>query len=165
MWNAQHRWAGSADVELSPAGRESAIALAHRLAPCGFAALASSPLRRATETAGILASRLGLSAPAVVPELRERAAGEWTGRTSVEAEAGFPGQLDRWRAGRRVDPPGAEDWDEFVARSMAGVRLAADLCGEGPVLAVTHQGVLRGLEHALGLDPAPAANLDALWLS
>lgn len=67
--------------------------------------MVSSDLSRAAETAGIVAERLGLPAPALDLDLRERAAGSWTGRTTAEIDDEYPGWLERWRVGEMVDPP------------------------------------------------------------
>jgi 2,3-bisphosphoglycerate-dependent phosphoglycerate mutase len=71
-WNAEHRWAGQLDPELSAAGRRQAAALGERKAAeaTPFAAVACSDLRRARQTAEILAVALGLPEPAGVPGLR-----------------------------------------------------------------------------------------------
>src|SRR5690349_24318953 len=59
-----------ADPELAEPGRAQAQALARYLAPAGLTALASSPMRRAVETAQPLADATGLAAP-VHPGLAE----------------------------------------------------------------------------------------------
>jgi glucosyl-3-phosphoglycerate phosphatase len=162
-WNAEHRWAGQRDPGLSVQGRAGAAALAARLRALdpAVAGAASSDLRRARQTARILAEALGLPSPMVVGGLREWDAGEWSGRTSRQIEAGWPGQLDRWRRGEIVDPPGSEPWDAFTRRVLAAL---GELVGPGPVVVVAHQGVLRALEHHFGAGPLPAADLGGLWL-
>jgi broad specificity phosphatase PhoE len=52
--------------------------------------------------------------PERVPGLRERHAGQWTGRTSRQIEALWPGELDRWRRGKVINPPGSEPWTAFT---------------------------------------------------
>jgi broad specificity phosphatase PhoE len=165
-WNSQHRWAGQRDPGLSAQGRTQAAALAVRLAACtpALAAVGTSDLRRARQTAQLLAQILGLPPPALVPGLRERHAGQWTGLTSRQIEARFPGELDRWRRGQVVNPPGSEPWDAFTDRVVAALgELAATSIGDR-VVVVAHQGVLRALEHHFGIIPCPAADLVGLWL-
>ena len=58
------------DLPLSNLGREQAQWLAERLAPLGFDAMYSSPLRRCRETAAPLAERQGLT-PIIVDDIRE----------------------------------------------------------------------------------------------
>ena len=165
-WNTRHRWAGQRDPGLSVQGRTQAAALAVRLAalrpPLGAAA--TSDLRRARQTAQILAQTLGLPPPALVPGLRERHAGQWTGLTSRQIQARFPGELDRWRRGEVVDPPGSEPWDALTNRVVAALgELAATSIGDR-VVVVAHQGVLRALERHFGVTPCPAADLGGVWL-
>ncbi len=165
-WNAQHRWAGQRDPGLSVHGRTEAAALAVRLAALRppFAAAAASDLRRARQTAGIVAQTLRLPLPAVVPGLRERRAGQWTGLTSQQIQARFPGQLDRWRRGEVVNPPGSEPWNGFTDRVVVALgELAAGSLG-ARVVVVAHQGVLRALAHHFGRPPCPAANHGGVWL-
>ena len=61
---------GWTDVELTEAGRRQAEALAERLAASALERVYSSDLRRALETASIVADRQGLPVHAT-PELRE----------------------------------------------------------------------------------------------
>jgi broad specificity phosphatase PhoE len=165
-WNARHRWAGQRDPGLSAAGRAQAAALAGRLATLRppLAAVASSDLRRARQTARILAQRLGLPAPTAVEGLHEWDAGSWTGRTSRQIEAGWPGELDRWRRGEIVNPSGSEPWDAFTKRVLGALAGLAATGPSGPAVVVAHQAVLRALEHHFGADPLPAADLGGLWL-
>jgi probable phosphoglycerate mutase len=58
------------DPPLSPLGRHQAQAVARALAGLGLAAVYSSPLRRARETAAAIAAACGLE-PVLVPDLRE----------------------------------------------------------------------------------------------
>jgi broad specificity phosphatase PhoE len=165
-WNTQHRWAGQRNPGLSVQGRTEAAALAVRLAALhpALAAAASSDLRRARQTAHILAQTLGLPPPALVPGLRERHAGQWTGRTSQQIQARFPGQLDRWRRGEIVNPPGSEPWDGFTDRVVVALGALAARGLGARVVVVAHQGVLRALEHYFGINPCPAADLGGIWL-
>jgi uncharacterized phosphatase len=165
-WNAEDRWAGQRDPGLTDKGRRDAAELGGRLARTRppFASVACSDLQRAMQTAEILAEGLGLPPPIVVPGLRERDGGAWTALTSLEIEARFPGELDRWRRGEAIDPPGGEPMEAFTARVVAALgELAASAPGER-ALVVAHQGVLRALEHRFGIAPLPAADLRGVWL-
>ena len=59
-WNRERRFQGHADTSLNDAGRAQAAELADALAHERLSAVYSSPLRRASETAAIVASRIGL---------------------------------------------------------------------------------------------------------
>ena len=56
-WNRENRFQGHADIALNDVGREQARALADELRGETFAAVYTSPLQRARETAEILGRR------------------------------------------------------------------------------------------------------------
>jgi broad specificity phosphatase PhoE len=150
-WNRERRWQGQADRPLNERGREQARALAERLAHVELDAVYSSDLRRARDTAAVVAARQGLDVQ-VMPELREVDVGSWSGLTRAEAEERFPEGFRRWRSGF----PGWEDGETYEAmtdRVVAAVeRIGHDHEG-GRVLVVSHGGPIRALHAAaLGLD-------------
>jgi len=163
--NAAGLWQGQADPPLSRLGRGQARALAQRLAECGeargLAALVTSDLRRALQTAEIVGARLALR-PLPLPALRERDVGAWSGRSRAQIAARWPGDLRRFRADEELRPGGGESRAEFQARLRAALarlaRLAAQRDGR-PVAVVTHLGVLRALRPAASLG-----NAESLWL-
>ena len=164
-WNVERRWAGQADPPLSDEGRRSCGLLVAALGGQGIGAVACSDLVRARQTAEILAGGLGLGGVLVDPRLRERAAPRWSGLTAVEIERLYPGRLAQWRAGVFYDIPGAEPWDQFVARAEAGVRAVAEkLSGHGRLLVVTHAGALRAVELLIGVGVRKTTNLDGYWV-
>ena len=167
-WNASRRWQGWADPPLSPLGEEQAREAVPRLAGVGFAAVFSSDLLRARQTAAILAEGLGLlfdERDCVEPGLRERNVGEWSGLVTEEIEARWPGQIEAWRRGVVASPPGGEANDGFTARVLAGLRRVATAVdgGAGPGLVVAHGGVVRALERAAGVEALTLANLGGRW--
>lgn len=164
VWNAEHRWAGRADPPLTPEGMASAEELASSLRGVGFGWAVTSPLLRASQTAGVLCDRLSLPPASVVPDLAEREAGAWTGLTSDEIERRWPGQMDRWRGGGVVEPPGSEPWPAFVARVVRAL-LGLRAPGEAPLLVVAHKGVMRALEHHSGVGVGSGSNLAGCWFS
>jgi broad specificity phosphatase PhoE len=149
-WNAEQRWQGHADRPLNERGREQARTLARQLSGARLAAVYSSDLARARETAEIVAAARGL---AVTPlqELREVNVGSWSGLRGAECEARFPEGYARWRAGGHGWEDG-ETYEEMSARVVGAVRrIAARHPGE-TVLVVTHGGAIRSvLAHAAGL--------------
>ena len=103
-------------------------------------------------TAKPIAAALGFDPPIGDDRLREIDAGPWTGLTRAEIDAGWPGYLAE---GRR--PEGFEPTEQVVERA---VECLADLHGRGPsVLAITHAGLVRGLERALANDEGSVPNL------
>jgi probable phosphoglycerate mutase len=152
-WNAGSRLQGHRDVPLNELGRAQAACLAQALADEGIAAVISSDLGRAAETARAFAQPLGL--PLTLDAgLRERGFGLLEGHTYGEIEAGFPDMALRWRArDPAFGPPGGEVLSDFYDRSVAAAtRWAA--AHEGSTIAlVTHGGVLDCLYRAaLRLD-------------
>lgn len=147
-WNAGSRLQGHRDVPLNEHGRRQAACLAAALADEGIAAVVSSDLGRAAETARAFAQPLGL--PLTLDAgLRERGFGVLEGHTYDEIEAGFPEMARRWRTrDPGFGPPGGESLNDFYGRSVAAaVRWAA--AHEGSTIAlVTHGGVLDCLYRA-----------------
>ena len=164
-WNAEGRWQGWADAPLSPAGEGQARAMAAMLADLDedFAGAVSSDLARSLDTARIVADVLGLGQVAVEPDLRERDVGDWSGRTTDEIELIWPGAIDAWRAGRLERPPGGEHEPSFRQRVVGAVERLAARPG-GPLVVVTHGGVIRAVERHLGGDPRSTANLSGRWV-
>jgi broad specificity phosphatase PhoE len=150
-WNRERRWQGHADRPLTERGREQARVLAARLAHIELDAVYSSDLRRARDTAGVVAESQGLDLQ-IVPELREVDVGSWSGLTRPEAEERFPEGYARWSSGF----PGWEDGETYEAmtqRVLEGVhRMAAAHDGER-LLVVSHGGPIRAIHAAaLGFD-------------
>ncbi len=158
-WNAAGRWQGHADPPLTPRGEEQAALAAPR--GTGIAAVWSSDLRRARRTAEIIAGRLTVPCK-VDARLRERDAGEWTGLTRVEIEAGWPGALTRHER-----PPHFEPDIALMDRVMPAIVEIASLHDGESVLTVTHGGVVRAVERALGATGAGGflPNLGGRWLT
>jgi len=155
-WNARGRIQGHTDVPLNEAGRDQARALAEQLAGEALAAVGSSDLARARETAAIVAEALGLRAPAEEPLLRERGLGVFEGLTREELSERFPREWAAYKRDHANTPPEGEPYPDFVARITKGVkrlgrRIARD---EKPVLLVTHGGVLKALILATLETPA-----------
>jgi probable phosphoglycerate mutase len=125
------------------------ISLLHEAAP--FAAVVTSPLQRARQTADAVAKATGLE-PSVVEALRETDFGDWEGHTLAEVKQHWPDELDAWLADTTVCPPGGES----VAQTGVRVRRAlAEIAADHPeqtVLVVTHVTPIKILlGEALGL--------------
>lgn len=148
-----HTIAGrAAGVHLSEQGKEEAKALAARLSSLRIAAVYSSPLERALETATPVAERQGLKI-GTAPGMLEIDFGGWTGRTLAELEP-----LEEWKAFNRARStarvPGGESMPEVLGRALAEVdRLEKVHSGSDELVAlVSHGDVLRVLiTHFLGI--------------
>jgi probable phosphoglycerate mutase len=140
-WNRDNRFQGHADPPLNETGRAQASELSAALADEPLAAVYSSPLRRAFETAEIVAAPHGLE-PVPVDALREVDVGSWQGLTRAEVEQRFPEQYARWLDYEAGWEDG-ESYEEMGRRVIAALlELAAAHEGER-ILAVSHGGPVR----------------------
>jgi len=99
--NAGGIWQGQLDTALSATGREQAQAAAAALAAYRPAAIVSSDLERAADTARALASLVGL--PVRYDErLREIHAGQWQGMTAGDVAEQFPEEQAALMAGEDI---------------------------------------------------------------
>jgi probable phosphoglycerate mutase len=140
-WNAIGRLQGHTDVELNEIGRNQARSLADSLAGAGIRTVWTSDLGRARETGAIVATALGLAAPRVDAELRERMMGAFEGLTRAEIEVQHPEAWKAWQA-RTGPPPGGEHPADAVIRIGRALERIA-VRAEGPALVVSHGGVMR----------------------
>ncbi|MFJ9028627.1 bifunctional RNase H/acid phosphatase [Streptomyces sp. NPDC102274] len=146
---------GGSDPELSAAGRRQAEAVAASLAARGtIQEIVSSPLRRCRETAGAVASRLGLEVT-VEEGLRETDFGAWEGLTFAEVRERYADDLSAWLASPDVAPTGGGESFTAVGRRVAAARdrLLERYPGR-TVLLVTHVTPVKTLVRlALGAPP------------
>lgn len=136
---AEGLFLGSSDPPLSEKGRRESGELAKGLANRGVERVVSSGLRRAAETAGIIADRLELAVE-TDPRFNEIGYGDWDGLAWAEIERRWPqearSKLENWWG---VTPPAGEPGEAFFARLRTGV---ADLRAENrPTVLVAHLAV------------------------
>ncbi len=147
-WNVDTRIQGQLDIPLNDTGRMQAARMAEALAGEPIAAVYASDLARAWETAQFLSRAVGIPVEKEIA-LRERAFGEFEGRTFAEIEAALPQEANRWRK-RDPDfaPRGGESLTALRDRVVeAAERLAARHSGEQIAL-VGHGGVMDVLYRA-----------------
>ncbi|MGI8695052.1 MAG: histidine phosphatase family protein [Mycobacteriales bacterium] len=149
-WNLTGRFQGSLDVPLDEVGRAQADRAGRLLAALRPAAIVSSDLSRARDTAAPLRALTGL-AVRVDPRVRERHYGEWEGLPTDDVRSRFPTEFAAW------DPPGAETYEQVAERVVPAVRDAVDTTADGGVLVVvSHGGAIRtGVAVLLGLSARP----------
>lgn len=155
--NASGRLQGQTDTPLSARGRAQAKALATRLARLAhqvpFAALYSSDLQRAAETAIIIGRRLGLT-PHFDARLREGDLGAWAGKTLDDVQRLFPEEFAYMQRANDPHHPrgGGESYVQMQARIVAAVHEYASRHPGARFLVVSHGGILRTyLAHVLYL--------------
>jgi len=138
-WNRESRFQGHADTPLNEDGRSQAQELAKLLVAEPVTALYTSPLRRASETAEILAATLGVEARAL-EALREIDVGAWEGLTIDEVRERYPERLDEdWRSGWED----GETYDELERRVVPALVELGSRHDGGHVVGVTHAGPIR----------------------
>ncbi|MGH7566613.1 MAG: histidine phosphatase family protein [Gemmatimonadota bacterium] len=146
-YNREGRWQGSGtDVPLNDAGRAEAERVAASLAErfAGrVAAVYTSDLERARETARIVAARLGLDA-VDEPALRELSHGRWEGLTHAEVEKRWPDEHAAYQADPyRVRRGGGDSYEDLEARVWPALERLADRHQGERIVAVSHGGPIR----------------------
>jgi probable phosphoglycerate mutase len=133
-WSRSGRHTGRTDIPLTDKGREVARALSGRVAGHRFAAIFSSPLSRARETAELA----GLQLTGMRDGLLEWDYGDYEGLKTPEIRETRPSWY-LWRDG----VPGGESPDDVGARCD---RIIAEVHAiEGEVALVAHGHILRAL--------------------
>lgn len=133
-WVAEGRFQGRADPPLSQLGVRQAALVADRLArrddrtalpiPTGNPThIWHSPLRRAAQTAQIIADHQPTAVPLEPSErLTEIAQGEWEGVLLADVQARWPDELAAWRQSpARAHAPGGESLVEAAERVRTGL--------------------------------------------
>ena len=153
-WNTENRFQGHLDVELDPTGLEQAERAARLLAGLPPAAILSSDLVRATETAAALARWTGLEVLRD-PDLRETYGGTWQGHLGREIEAMDAARYRAWRVGRGRGPRRrGESRSQVADRAVAAVaaRRSRSWARGDILVVVTHGGTARAtIGRLLGL--------------
>lgn len=151
--NAGGRILGRRDPPLSPEGHEQAARLAKRAAGAGVAAIWTSPLQRARQTAAAVAEAVG-SEPFVLDDLIESDRGRWEGQSLAHLAKVSPRLFAAFEA---ADPefafPGGESLQDQVQRTRRALGTVAG--GPLPALVVAHVGTIRAAMLALGNRPPP----------
>jgi broad specificity phosphatase PhoE len=158
-WNLSRRFQGHLDSPLTKRGREQAQRLATRLTAESIAAVYSSDLGRALQTATPVAAGLGLEV-VTSPLLREIDCGAWTGRFKDDLAREDPQAIQRYRITPSLHRmPGGESLADVQLRGTAFLEQAQSQDFDRPIVVITHHIVVETmLARALGLE------LSELWL-
>ena len=143
IWNAEHRYAGSTDIPLSPRGQEQAEKLANWASSANLAAIWVSPLQRARDTVRPSERAAGIAAR-VDSRLREIHFGRAEGLTNAEIKQSFPEAFAAFQS----DPvshhlPGGENPQDVALRAVACFKEIETMHPRGRVLVVTHNTLVR----------------------
>jgi ribonuclease H / adenosylcobalamin/alpha-ribazole phosphatase len=152
--SVQRRYSGRGNPALTELGRRQAEAAARYLAQRGgIAAVISSPLQRAYETAAAAAEALGLDVT-TDDDLIETDFGAWEGLTFTEAAERDPEPHRRWLRDTSVEPPGGESFDDVMARVCRARERITEQYQGTTVLVVSHVTPIKTLLR-LALDAGP----------
>ena len=152
--STQRRYSGRGNPALTDVGRHQAEAAAQYLAQRGgIAAVITSPLQRAYDTAAKAAKALGLDVT-VDDDLIETDFGAWEGLTFAEAAERDPELHRTWLRDTSIIPPDGESFDSVLDRvQRVRGRVTAEHAGE-TVLVVSHVTPIKTLLR-LALDAGP----------
>jgi broad specificity phosphatase PhoE len=152
LWNVKKIYRGRMDVSLDDAGIRQARLLGKYLSNWELEAIYSSPLRRAVDTANIIASyqKVGIQ---VAEGLTDFDYGEWQSLPEQEVKRLYPTVLNDWLNNpHKVRMPGGESLEDVRRRAMEVVDHALSRY-QGSVVLVSHRVVNKVLICSLlGLD-------------
>ena len=143
--SVHRRYSGRGNPALTDLGRRQAQAAAQYLGRAGgIAAVITSPLQRAYDTAAASAKALGLDVT-VDDDLIETDFGAWEGLTFSEAAERDPELHRRWLRDTSLPPPQGESFDAAAQRvDRARTRIIAEHPGK-TVLVVSHVTPIKTL--------------------
>ena len=150
----EDRFSGSSGAELSEQGRWQAERLGERLEHLEIAAIYSSPLSRALETARIVGGHCRLE-PVTREGLKEIGHGHWEGMKRRDVEHEFTAEYAAWEADPfTFAPNGGESGVAVLARALPVIRDIVTSHSGSQVLVVSHKATLRLiLSSLLAFDP------------
>src|SRR3954471_11224168 len=144
LLNRENRYRGRRDVPLDQGGWDDAWSAAGELEDTKIGAVYSSPLRRARDTARIVADVADVSVVEDLPGLVNLDYGAWEGLTTDEASERDPELFRRYQ---QYSPdamcPGGERLDLAARRMVFSLCTIAALHPGGSVAAVSHAATVR----------------------
>tara|TARA_B100000035_G_scaffold228112_1_gene196427 strand:- start:72 stop:674 length:603 start_codon:yes stop_codon:yes gene_type:complete len=167
VWNAENRFTGWTDVDLSEKGVREAEMAGDLLSEIRFDAIHTSGLIRAQRTATIIMSRNSASGeiPLIKDErLNERHYGDLQGLNKAEtAEKHGPEQVHIWRRSFDIPPPGGESLKMNAERTIPYFEeeIIPDLEQGKNVLVSAHGNSLRSIVmHIESISPQDIVSLE-----
>ena len=144
-WNRVEKFRGRADIGLDEVGMKQAEAAGKRIAEWPISAIYSSPLRRASTTAEIIAGSLGLKVR-LLPGIIDIDYGAWQGLSTEDVVARDGYLYSQWiESPDKVQFPGGESFTEVRERTTSVV---SDLIQRHPketVVLVSHKVICQVL--------------------
>ncbi len=137
-WNAQGKLQGREDVELNDAGRAQANDISEYFKTEQWDVVVSSPLKRAYETAQIIASNIGIDIVHVFNEIIERDYGSASGLLPEERKTKFPDGI-----------PDQEEFEHLRVRAIEGITKIARTFEGKKIIVVSHGGLTNSILYTL----------------
>jgi broad specificity phosphatase PhoE len=160
MWNVEKIYRGRADVNLDEVGIKQAELLGKYLSNWKLEAIYSSPLKRALDTANIVAryQKIGVH---VAEGFIDFDYGEWQSLPEEEAKRLYPTLHNEWHNNpHKVKMPGGESLEDVRKRAVAIVNDVLPKY-QGSILLVSHRVVNKVLICSLlGLDNSHFWNIN-----
>jgi uncharacterized phosphatase len=138
-WNSLGKLQGREDIELNNIGREQAIQTARYFETEPWDVIVSSPLKRAYETAQIIASRLSINKIHIIDEITERCYGSASGLLPEERKMRFPNGVI----------PGQEEFEDLRQRAMIGMTKIVKKFKGKKIIVVSHGGLTNSILYTL----------------
>ena len=138
-WNKEGKMQGHTDISLNEAGREQAEKAAHSLMNSNIDLIISSGLKRAIETAEIIAKTVSVEV-CIDENLRERNYGEGEGLLYAELDSKYG---NRQNKDHKI--PGGESYEELLERVWKSFSEQNKLHKNRNVVIVSHGGAIRAL--------------------
>ncbi len=137
-WNAQGRLQGREDIELNDSGRQQALKIAAFLSAEHWDVVVSSPLKRAYETAQIIARILKVSEVEVEEQITERDYGEASGLWPEDRRSRFPDGI-----------PGQEDFELLRQRAMSALKRIVNSHIGKRIVVISHGALTNSILYTL----------------
>lgn len=152
LWNVDKIYRGRSDVALDEVGTRQAELLGKYLSNYELEAIYSSPLKRALDTANIIARHRKIDVQ-IAGGLIDFDYGEWQCLPEREVKKLYPALLNEWHNNpHKVRMPGGESLEDVGRRAMKVVNDVIPKCRESVVL-VSHRVVNKILICSLlGVD-------------
>ena len=143
IWHEENRYAGSSDIELTPAGHAQARSLEPWAKSGNIDLVISSPLQRAVKTAQYVAT--AAEAPLELdPQFREVDFGRAEGLTQAQMARHFPDELASFLVTPATTPlPDGELGADALQRALTGLIKLAHRHPDRVVAIVTHTTLIR----------------------
>lgn len=152
--SVERRYSGRGNPPLTETGLRQATLAAGRLATFDVAAIVTSPLTRARQTADEVSTTTGAQVTEL-PDLTETDFGAWEGLTFGEARARDPELHGAWLADPSVPTPGGESFDQVYERVAAARDWILSRHGGDTVVVVSHVTPIKTLLRiALAVGPS-----------